>query len=83
MKARDGLLFAAAPRGYYLPGSFFARTSEGWGHVPEGGFPHLLGTHMELLGFVWSTRSCQGGHSVIEWFHIKQDGCDEGAIRVP
>ena len=41
-----------APKGYYLPGTFFVRTNEGWVHVPEGGFPHLLGTYMELLGFV-------------------------------
>jgi hypothetical protein len=38
------------PRGYSNPGSYFVRVREGWVHVPEGSFPHLLGSYMQLFG---------------------------------
>lgn len=40
------------PRWYYVPGSPFVRTGEGWVHVPEGRFPHQLGAYMQLFGLV-------------------------------
>ena len=44
----DGKL--TSPRGYYVPGSYFVRVRQGWVHVPEGRFPHLIGTYMQWFG---------------------------------
>ncbi|MGA9531760.1 MAG: hypothetical protein WBR18_03510 [Anaerolineales bacterium] len=37
-------------RDYYVNGSFYIHTRDGWVHVPEGAFPQFIGWVMELYG---------------------------------